>query len=99
MLLSKRCVVVLTALSTGLLLYLLCIYMLGTGWVFEWFEFAIWFSQADADANSINAVSWLGFSETLFGTANKNVLFWGFSASVVHSLLLSFYWTLFPDTF
>lgn len=92
MLLSKRWVVVLSALSTGLLLYLLCIYMLGTGWFFEWFEFAMWFSQTDAEVNSINAVSWFGFFETLFGTENTNVLFWGLSVSVVHSLLLSLYW-------
>ena len=92
MLLSKRWVVVLSSLLTGLLLYLLCIYMLGTGWLFEWFEFALWFSKIDAEVNSINAVSWLGFSETLFGPENTNVRFWGLFASVAHSLLLSFYW-------
>jgi hypothetical protein len=92
MLLSKRWVVVLSSLLTGALLYLLCIYMLGTGWLFEWFEFALWFSQSDAEVNSINAVSWLGFFEALFGPENTNVRVWGLSASVVNSLLLSYCW-------
>ncbi len=98
MLLSRRWVAVLSSTATACCLYFICTLMLGTDWIVDWYHFALWFSNADATANSINAISWIGFFQSVL-TSDSTIAFpLGMLLSSLTTLYISILWIKFYQT-
>jgi hypothetical protein len=48
-------------------LFLAGVFVQGWGWVGPWLDQVRWFTELDAEVNAVNAVSWLGMAEALWG--------------------------------
>lgn len=55
----------------AIILYVIDTFLIDPDSIFVWLEKAKWQVQLYSELDKLNAVSWLGFSETLFGFGNQ----------------------------
>ena len=92
--LSGRWRVGLGSAFTAVVLYSISSCVSGPLWVVPWSKFTWWFSQTDAGVNSTNSVSWLGFSEAIFGTKNHVALFLGWGLTFLTVIGVGLLWII-----
>jgi hypothetical protein len=88
-LLSRRWIAAVSSLGVGAGFYLICAFLLGPDWFAEWLDFALWFSQTDAQVNAAKSISWVGLMVGLFGSKAYSL---GIVMSVVNAAILSVVW-------
>lgn len=64
----------------------------GWGWLGPWSEQVRWFTELDAEANASNAVSWLGFSEALFGAGSTTAGLIGWPLAGLTAAAMAWAW-------
>lgn len=90
--LSGKFRVLSSCLLTAMALWGIGVWMQGFEWVTSWLNWVIWFSNIDAGVNYKNAISWLGFSEGIFGSGNSFALILGWGMTFLSIALLSRFW-------
>jgi hypothetical protein len=91
-LLSGRWRVWVSAGATAAVLFAFNTALMGPGWFADWFEFVRTFSRFDVQVNFGQLVSWLGFSQSLFGEDSRLAVALGWGLSAVTILGISWIW-------
>lgn len=92
--LSRRYKVASSGIFAGCLIIAISLFFTGIQPYKEWYNFIRWFSSADANVNAPNAVSWIGFLDTIFGTKNKIALILGATCCFATVVIISYVWTI-----
>jgi len=91
-LLSGRWRVGISSGMMAIILYVIGSFLIGSDWIFVWLEKAKWQVQLYAELDKLNAVSWLGFCEAVFGVGNKLALSVGLTLTLLTIIGISYIW-------
>ena len=91
-LLSGRWRVGISSGMIAIILYVIGTFMIGFDWIFVWLEKAKWQVQLYAELDKLNAVSWLGFCEAVFGAGNQWALSLGWTLTLLTIIGISYVW-------
>lgn len=91
-LLIGRWRVVAAGAAGAILLFLVGAAVQGWGWLGPWSEQVRWFTELDAEVNASNAVSWLGFSEALFGAGSTTAGLIGWPPAGLTAAAMAWAW-------
>lgn len=93
-LLSGRYKIASSGIVTGCSVITIGLFFTGMQPYKEWYNFINWFSNASANINGHNAVSWIGFLDALFGTENRVTFVIGAVCCFATVLVISYIWTI-----
>ena len=90
--LSGRYKIALSGIAAGCLLIAIGLFFTGIQPYKQWYNFISWFNTADANVNSHNAVSWIGFLYAIFGPENRMAFIIGVTCCFATVSIISYIW-------